>query len=144
VKLSAQVAPERMLKPLSCPPVWPVAPVDHAHRDDVQRVLIRILAGLKDLEFVLRKIANRIMVLVSRHHVDHHLAGGDMEDQWNIGLSCLRGVLCGHWQAEPGDETGRNLEKVVLAELAGHAHNCIGVGERWGRGKLKNDNCGRN
>ena len=52
--------------------------VDHAHRQNVQRILICILAGLKNLKVALRKIANRIVILVSRHHVDHHLAGGHM------------------------------------------------------------------
>ena len=73
--------------------------VDHLHRENVQRILIGILARLKNLEVALRKIANRIMVLVARHHVDHHLAAGDMEDIGCIGLGGGWSILRGHRKA---------------------------------------------
>jgi hypothetical protein len=48
------------------------------------------------------------MVLVSRHHVDHYLAAGDMENEWDIGLSHGgRRLLGAYWKAERSDKTHR-------------------------------------
>jgi hypothetical protein len=111
--------------------------VDDAHGENVLRILIGMLADIEDLEFAFRKIANRIMVFVSRYHIEHHLAGGDMEDQWDVGLSGGRRFLRGHREEERRDEAGHTEKKVVVAFLAGHGHHCIAGGERWGRENRK-------
>jgi hypothetical protein len=58
-----------------------VVGVDDSHRENVLWILIRLLARIKDLEFALGEIANRIVVLVSRNHIEYHLAGGYTEDE---------------------------------------------------------------
>src|SRR5271156_6781624 len=90
-----------------------VVRVDNAHRKNVLRVLICMLAGIEDLEIALRKIANRIMVLVSRYYIQHHLASGEMEYQWRLRLSRGRRLLRGHRKAERRKETGCNEKSVV-------------------------------
>ncbi|HMG86854.1 MAG TPA: hypothetical protein VK574_14075 [Terracidiphilus sp.] len=71
------------------------------------RILIGMLADIEDLELVLRKIADRSMVLVSRDHIQHHLAGGDAKDHRGLGLSGGRSFLRGHRKAERRKDAGR-------------------------------------
>ena len=67
--------------------------VNDAHGEDVKRAFICILAGLKDLEFTLSKIANRVMVLVPRHNVKNHFVGLDLQHHSRVGRCALVGVL---------------------------------------------------
>ena len=107
--------------------------VDHLHRENMKRILIRMLADFKDPEFALREIANRNATLVSRYHVQHHLAGGDMEDIGGIGLSGRWRFLRGHRKTERRRKAHRKQMKAFSFFLAEHAHNCIAPETRLGR-----------
>ncbi len=113
--------------------------VDDAHREYVLRVLIRLLAGIEDLEFVLRKIVHRIMgLVVARDYIKDHFAGSLAEDKWLVGgTGGGRGLLRGHRKADRKDEAGRSEKKVVLTVVPEHGGNFIAHGEGLGRGNPK-------
>jgi len=109
-----------------------VVRVDNAHRQNVLRILVCMLAGIENLEFALRKIAHRIMVPVSRNHIQHHLARGDMKDQGDLSRSRGRRFLCRHRKAERGYEAERD-QKTGTGGVGWHARNFTPRYETSGR-----------
>jgi hypothetical protein len=55
-----------------------------------------MLAEFEDLEIALGEIVHRIVVPVSGHDVQHHLAAGDMKDHRGLWLSGRRRLLRSH------------------------------------------------
>src|SRR6516164_1884935 len=92
--------------------------VDDTHRENVLRILICMLACIKDLKFVLCKIAHRIVVLVTRYHIQYHLTRCDMQDHWRLRRSDRLRILRDHRKAERRDETTRNHKISVPARLS--------------------------
>lgn len=116
---------------------WVAVRVDDAHRENLLRILICVLSAIKDLEFALGKIANWIMILVSRYHIQYHLAGGDTEDHWRLGWIGGLSVLGRHRKIEQRGEAGHNQKIAVSDRLAGHHRNSIAAGEGSERKNLK-------